>query len=71
MTLLNETAQQHIRKRTRQVVLLTLLTVVLSWSGALPELFACGEPPFPRERHDGKRHDAQGRDAGESPLQDS
>ena len=41
MTLLNEIAQQEIRKRTTQVVLLTLLTVILSWSGALPVPFAC------------------------------
>ena len=46
MTLLNEIAQQEIRKRTTQVVLLTLLTVILSWSGALPVPFACGEPPL-------------------------
>ena len=45
MTLLNETAQQQLLKRTRRVALLTLLTVFLSWSGALPVLFACGEPP--------------------------
>ena len=46
MTLLNEIAQQQIRKRTTQVVLLTLLTVILSWSGALPVPFASGEPPL-------------------------
>ena len=45
MTLLNETAQQQPLKRTRRVVLLTLLTVILSWSEALPVVFACGESP--------------------------
>ncbi len=45
MTRLNETAQEQLLKRTRRVALLTLLTAFLSWSGALPVLFACGEPP--------------------------
>ena len=46
MTLFNEIAQQQIRKRTTQAVLLTLLTVILSWFGVLPVLLACGEPPL-------------------------
>ena len=45
MTLLNERAPKEIRKRRRQVILLPLLTIVLSWLGAPPVLLACGEPP--------------------------
>ena len=45
MTLLNETEQKEIRQRRRQVILIPLLTIVLSWLGAPPGLLACGEPP--------------------------
>jgi Ca-activated chloride channel family protein len=45
MTLLSERAQEQIPKRRRQLTLLTLLTIILSWFGAPPALFARGEPP--------------------------
>ncbi|HKR78898.1 MAG TPA: marine proteobacterial sortase target protein [Nitrospira sp.] len=45
MTLLNERVQNEIRSHRRQVILVPLLTIVLSWLGAPPVLLACGEPP--------------------------
>lgn len=45
MTLLNEREHKRIRKCRKQVILIPLLTIVLSWLDAAPMLLACGEPP--------------------------
>src|SRR5512138_1295792 len=45
MTLHSETTTQSITKRLRHIILLTLLIILPSWSGALPLLQAYGEPP--------------------------
>src|SRR5262245_61712709 len=45
MALHNITIQPTSARRTVQFIRLTLLMTVLSWSGALPVLLACGEPP--------------------------
>src|SRR5262245_59023423 len=45
MALHNITIQPTSARRTVGFLWLTLLMTVLSWSGALPVLLACGEPP--------------------------
>ena len=45
MTLLNEREHKRIHKCRKQVILIPLLTIVLSWLDAAPMLLACGEPP--------------------------
>ena len=45
MTRRNETAQWDTAHRTRHVFLLTMLMLVLSWTGPQHVILACGEPP--------------------------